>query len=318
MLAWTLAITLSAFPGGVVAAEPKPTIAQAKAKLRKLNERADAVVERYNQAGERYKAAKKKYGELNADVTRTGATAEALRGDLVRMALNSYQYGDPTGWGGLMAQSSPEATLGSMASVELMARVKQQRLQAYEDTTRDLRQRFAKAKAALGEADRARDAVSDEKKKVEQLVSQQVELLRRLGAYNPGDPDSKGVEYTGSASGNTRLALQFAFAQIGKPYQWGGTGPNSFDCSGFTQAAWRLGGVELPRTTYQQWAWGAQRRVPLNALQPGDLLFSKGLGHMGMYVGDGKMIHSPQTGDVVKVSTLDGYWRGRLLGAVRP
>jgi cell wall-associated NlpC family hydrolase len=58
--------------------------------------------------------------------------------------------------------------------------------------------------------------------------------------------------------------------------------------------------------------------VPLDDLQPGDLLFSKGLGHMGMYAGNGKMIHSPQTGDVVKVVSLDDYWRNRLLGAIRP
>ncbi|WP_431922364.1 C40 family peptidase [Nonomuraea jabiensis] len=76
---------------------------------------------------------------------------------------------------------------------------------------------------------------------------------------------------------------------------------------------WRQGGVELPRTTYTQWNWGAGRRVPLDQLQPGDLLFSKGLGHMGMYAGNGKMVHAPQTGDVIKISTLDDYWRNRLL-----
>jgi cell wall-associated NlpC family hydrolase len=114
------------------------------------------------------------------------------------------------------------------------------------------------------------------------------------------------------------MALQFAFGQVGKPYQWGGTGPASFDCSGFSQASWAKAGVHLPRTTYAQWAWGASRRVSLDALQPGDLLFSRGLGHMGMYVGGGKMIHAPRTGDVIKVVALDDYWRGRLLGAVRP
>lgn len=321
VLAWSLALVLAAFPTPVNAgakAEPKPTIAQAKAKLRKLNERADQVVERYNQAGERYKGAKKKYDALSADVRSKGAKAESLRGDLARMAVTSYQYGDPTGFGGLFGDGSPQAALGSMATMAQLAGAKQQRLRAYEDTTRELRARFAEAKKALGEADRARDAVGDDKAEVEKLVREQIKLLRRLGAYNAGDPNSKGVEYTGSASGNARLALRFAFAQIGKPYQWGGTGPGSFDCSGFTQAAWRTGGVSLPRTTYQQWAWGASRRVPLDRLQPGDLLFSKGLGHMGMYAGNNKMIHSPQTGDVVKVSSLDGYWSGRLLGAIRP
>ncbi|MGW4800129.1 C40 family peptidase, partial [Nonomuraea sp. NPDC004297] len=77
-------------------------------------------------------------------------------------------------------------------------------------------------------------------------------------------------------------------------------------------------GVTLPRTTYTQWSWGAGRRVDLDAVKPGDLLFSRGLGHMGIYAGGGKMVHAPQTGDVVKVVDLDDYWRGRLVGAVRP
>ncbi|WP_433249503.1 C40 family peptidase [Streptosporangium sp. CA-135522] len=100
----------------------------------------------------------------------------------------------------------------------------------------------------------------------------------------------------------------------------GGEGPGSYDCSGLVQAAWRRAGLDLPRTTWEQWSWGASRRVPLdlNRLQPGDLLFSKGLGHMGMYAGGGKMVYAPPTGDIVKVVDLDDYWWGRLLGAVRP
>jgi cell wall-associated NlpC family hydrolase len=113
-------------------------------------------------------------------------------------------------------------------------------------------------------------------------------------------------------------AVKYAYKQIGDPYRYGGTGPGSWDCSGLSQAAWRKGGVSLPRTTHQQWAWGANRRVSMDSLRPGDLIFSRGLGHMGIYIGDGKMLHAPQTGDVVKITPLSRYGHHRFLGGIRP
>ncbi|MGW0199698.1 C40 family peptidase [Nonomuraea sp. NPDC003201] len=308
-------VALAVTPGAAVA-EPSP--AKARAKLVKLNEQADQVVERYNQATEAYKKAKKKYDTLNTELRLKDARASSLRDDLVRLAVNDYQFGPIRGWEGLAGQADPTAILNSMASFREMAESRAAKVRAYEAATKELRDRRNDAKTTLAESDTARDKVSDEKSKIEKLIAEQTKLLRRLGAFKTGDPNSAGIKYTGPASGNARLALQFAFAQVGKPYRFGGTGPGSYDCSGLTQAAWRQAGVELPRTTWTQWSWGSARRVPLNALQPGDLLFSKGLGHMGMYAGNGKMVHAPQTGDVIKVVDLDDYWRTRLLGAVRP
>ncbi|MEV1167534.1 NlpC/P60 family protein [Nonomuraea sp. NPDC049784] len=302
-------------PGAAVA-EPSP--AKARAKLVKLNEQADQVVERYNQASETYKRAKKKYDTLNAELSSKDAHATALRQDLARLAVSDYQLGPYRGWERFVAQADPQALMSGMASIQAMAQARAAKIRAYEATTKELRDRRNEAKKVLAEADAARDKVRDEKAKIQKLIAEQTKLLRRLGAFKTGDPNSPGIEYTGPASGNALVALRFAFAQVGKPYRYGGTGPGSYDCSGLTQAAWRQAGVELPRTTWTQWSWGANRRVPLNALEPGDLLFSKGLGHMGMYAGNGKMVHAPQTGDVIKVVDLDDYWRTRLLGAVRP
>ncbi|MFC7587587.1 C40 family peptidase [Nonomuraea antimicrobica] len=75
--------------------------------------------------------------------------------------------------------------------------------------------------------------------------------------------------------------------------------------------------MTLPRTTWQQWAWGANRKVDLDDLQPGDLIFSEGLGHVSIYAGNGDIVHAPQTGDVVKVVKLSAYGRN-LVGAIRP
>ncbi|MEV0162320.1 NlpC/P60 family protein [Nonomuraea fuscirosea] len=312
----TVAVTgAMAVPGAALA---DPTPAQARAKLVKLNEQADQLVERFNQATETYGKARKKYEKLDTELRAKQAQAEALRGEVAELALNDYQMGGPLGWQRYVVQGRPEAMLGGMASLEQIMLDRAAKVRAFHSATEDLRKRRDAAKGVLAEAESARDDVRDEKSKVDKLVGEQTKLLRRLGAFNTGNPRSTGITYTGPASGNARQALQFAFAQVGKPYRYGGTGPGSWDCSGLAQAAWRAAGVRLPRTTYTQWSWGAARRVPVSQAQPGDLLFSKGLGHMGLYVGDGKMVHAPQTGDVVKVVVLDDYWRNRLIGAVRP
>ncbi|MFC5834217.1 C40 family peptidase [Nonomuraea insulae] len=312
----TMGMGVIAGAPGAAAADPTP--AQAKAKLVKLNEQADRLVERYNQATEAHKKARQRYEKLETELERKTAQAEALRGEVAEMAVNEYRLGASLGWQRYVIQGRPEAVLGSMATLEQIALDRAATVRAFEAATKELRERRDSAKDVLGEADRARDDVRDDKAKVEKLVSEQMKLLRRLGAYKSGNTRGTGATYTGPASGNARQALQFAFAQVGKPYRYGGTGPGSFDCSGLTQAAWRAAGVQLPRTTYTQWSWGSGRRVSVSEAQPGDLLFSRGLGHMGMYVGGGKMLHAPQTGDVVKIVDLDAYWRNRLIGAIRP
>ncbi|WP_346433713.1 NlpC/P60 family protein [Nonomuraea composti] len=316
VLVTALTMTMAAAVPGPAWADPSP--ARARARLVKLNERADQLVERYNQATETYRAARKKHQALDGELAGKERQVAGLREELAAIAVHDYQFGPSMGWQHIAVGGRPEAMLNGMAALDQMARDRAAKIQAFEEATKGLRERRDQARTALEAAARARDDVRGKQEEVERLVKEQTRLLRRLGAYRNGNPRSTGIAYTGPATGNAREALQFAFAQVGKPYRYGGTGPDSFDCSGLTQAAWRAAGVRLPRTTYTQWAWGAARRVPLDQLQPGDLLFSKGLGHMGMYAGGGRMVHAPQTGDVVKVVDLDDYWRGRLAGAIRP
>nr|WP_188269193.1 MULTISPECIES: C40 family peptidase [unclassified Streptomyces] len=98
-------------------------------------------------------------------------------------------------------------------------------------------------------------------------------------------------------------AIAFAYAQLGKPYVWGATGPSAYDCSGLTRAAWRSAGVSLPRTTYSQ--INAGRRVPLFELAPGDLVFFySGISHVGLYIGNDRMIHAPRPGTPVRIAPI--------------
>ncbi|MDH2424559.1 C40 family peptidase [Sphaerisporangium sp. TRM90804] len=315
MTAGLMAVVMVTQAGGA-GAEPKPTAAQAKARLEKLSDQADKVVDKYNDASERYKKARKAYNALNGRLKGQLERIEGLRAGLVSVAVSSYQTGDLLAWPNLITQGDPDMLLSGLASVDQLSAGRSRSLAEYENAIKGLKGDRDKAKNGYDDALKLLDELREQKKDVEKLVGEQERLLRRLNAFKAGNPNSGGIKYTGPASGNARAALQFAYAQVGKPYRYGGTGPGSWDCSGLTQAAWRAAGVSLPRTAASQYSWGASRRVPLSALQPGDLVFRSGLGHVGMYAGDGKMVHAPRTGDVVKVVPLSSYHG--LMGAIRP
>jgi cell wall-associated NlpC family hydrolase len=112
-------------------------------------------------------------------------------------------------------------------------------------------------------------------------------------------------------------AVRFAYSQRGRPYVWGGTGRGGFDCSGLVQQSWRHAGVRLARTASSQFHT-IHTHISSHRLRPGDLVFFHGLGHVGMYVGHGRFIHSPHTGDHVRVTRFDRYYRRTFVGATRP
>ncbi|XVQ86681.1 C40 family peptidase [Microbispora siamensis] len=131
--------------------------------------------------------------------------------------------------------------------------------------------------------------------------------------------DSANTKVTKSAlqQEKAKHAIKAAKKHLGDPYVWGATGPRAFDCSGLVQFAWRKAGVKLPRTTWSMLN-AVKKRVSLAHLKPGDLIFTSGGGHVGMYIGHKKVISAPHSGAVVSVDKLNGYWRSSFLTAVRP
>jgi cell wall-associated NlpC family hydrolase len=135
-----------------------------------------------------------------------------------------------------------------------------------------------------------------------------------------GTASTQALPDVPAASTAAASAIAAARTRLGTPYVWGATGPTSFDCSGLTQWAYRQAGVNIPRTSRQQYA--ALPKVPLSQLAPGDLVFyatdvrdPSTIHHVGMYVGAGLSLYAPRTGSTVKIGPV-GY--GRILGAVRP
>ncbi|MFG3172726.1 NlpC/P60 family protein [Streptomyces sp. NPDC048200] len=171
-----------------------------------------------------------------------------------------------------------------------------------------------------------------EKKKREQAAAKAAELARQQAAAEKAAKEKETEQ--GSSSGGTTgssgstatdpsyatkagKALAFARTQIGKPYVWGATGPDSYDCSGLTQAAWKAAGVSLPRVTYDQ--VNAGTTVSLTDAKPGDLVFFyDDISHVGLYIGNGMMIHAPKPGAYVREESIYYDGTSAIHSVVRP
>ncbi|TDC94890.1 hypothetical protein E1285_08070 [Actinomadura sp. 7K507] len=322
-LAAVACVTLTVSLASPVAAhaDPQPTRAQVQKKLDKLGEQMSHKVEKFNQLNEKLKIAKKKYQTASKSSKQEQAAFEEQRTKIAQMAAAAYKNGDTGGVAGFVGTGDPQAILDQSAVMSHLSEARSSQLTQFLATAQRLRREEAQAKAAYEDVKGKTKELRDQKTKLDKEVAKQKALLRRLGGgtspSSGGGSGSTGGSYNGPASGPARKALDFAYAQLGKPYSYGAEGPGSYDCSGLTMKAWAAAGVGITRTTNSQYA--ATKRVDKSNLQPGDLIFFSGLGHVGMVVGGGKMIHAPRTGKNVEVvSYTSGYYLNNYYGAGRP
>jgi len=179
------------------------------------------------------------------------------------------------------------------------------RLQA-EEARRQL-QLAAQARARLASQQQAASAG-----RVQAVDAATGDIASALSAGGGGPADSLlPAAPPARYGGVVAIAMQY----LGVPYVWGGASPSGFDCSGFIQYVFNQVGVSLPHHAASQYGYGTP--VALNDLQPGDLVFFDGLGHAGIYIGGGQFIHAPHTGDVVKISSMSGWYSSTFVGARR-
>ncbi|MFG2128147.1 NlpC/P60 family protein [Streptomyces sp. NPDC048751] len=175
-----------------------------------------------------------------------------------------------------------------------------------------------KREAAARKAAELAKQQAAQQKAQEEAAAQQDSSSPSSPSSSPSSPSSSSSTPTDSSyATKAEKALAFARAQIGKPYVWGATGPDSYDCSGLTQAAWKAAGVDLPRVTYDQVNVGTT--VSLADAQPGDLVFFyDDISHVGIYIGNGMMIHAPKPGAYVREESI--YYDGEsgIHSVVRP
>jgi cell wall-associated NlpC family hydrolase len=315
-------------------AEPKLTPDQARTKVAALYQQAEQATEEYDGAKEQADTATSALSALQDELARKTAQLNTTRDALGSIAAAQYRSGgiDPLLQ---LALSSTPGTYLTRASYLSQAGTQQTaalaRLAAQQ---RDIARTRAQAAGKLAVLRDAQAEVADHKRTVTAKLAAAQALLAQLtaaqraavaaeekpvpasGAPASASRDTARVPLAPVAAPSPRAAqaVAFAYRAIGLPYVWGATGPNAYDCSGLTQAAWRAAGVSLPRTTYTQIDAGT--RISRSHLQPGDLVFFySGVSHVGLYVGGGLMIHAPHPGSAVRVAPISEM---PFAGAVRP
>ncbi|GAA0371332.1 NlpC/P60 family protein [Actinoallomurus spadix] len=312
----SLAIAVSLTTAGTADATPKPSAAAARKELAKLNPELDKKVDQYNKTKTELDAAKKRLRILQAQKKAEQATYDRLHTRVVQLAADQYKTGQSDPATAVLASGNPDQALDQMSTFMHLASNRGQELTAFLASTQRLQRDLAAVQSTVQDVSEKARKLRSQKASLERQIAKQRRLERQAGETTSSSGGKIGGTYTGPASGSARAALNYAYAQLGKPYIYGGTGPQGYDCSGLTMMSWRAAGVSLPRVVPDQ--YNATRRVAQSDVQPGDLVFLSGNGHVGMMVDSGHFIHAPRTGENVMISPLAGYWQGQLVGFGRP
>lgn len=295
-------------------AEPQLTPDRIKADVHTLYREAEAATEKYNGAEEKAESAQRRLRDLQDEAARRKDRLNSARDALGSAAAAQYRGGGLDPALQLFLSEDPDGYLDGAALAERAGSRRQAAVGRVRTQLREIEQLRGAARIEVKSLTSRRAELERHRKTVDTKLTAARRLLSRLTpeqrAALAGGTDRAPRSSTDTrddlAAPGPRAAEAVSYAQqkLGSPYVWGATGPNAFDCSGLVQAAYRSAGVSLPRTTYAQ--IDAGRRIPRSELRPGDLVFFySGISHVGIYVGDGRMIHAPNPSAPVRVAPID-------------
>jgi cell wall-associated NlpC family hydrolase len=299
------AAALGAVPAPSALAAP---LDDTRAEIDRLHTAAEKATEAYNKAAERAGTLRRQVRDAQDRIARQQSHINSLREELGSLAGAQYRDGGIDPAVALLLTSEPDDYLDKAAVLDRIGVRQAGELRSLQKALRELDQERAEASAKVAELDESRRDVAAHKKTVERKLAAARRLLNSLpdddrAAYDrasrTGRADLPGLGGDAAASGRAAAALAAARAALGKPYVWGANGPSGFDCSGLTQWSYAQAGVALPRTSQAQRYAG--RQVPLSEARPGDLVaYRSDASHIGMYAGNGQVIHAPRPGAPVR------------------
>ncbi|MEV4555887.1 NlpC/P60 family protein [Kitasatospora sp. NPDC049285] len=300
------------------AAPASPSKDEVKAQVDKLLEEQEQAAEKFNGAKERSDQLRKQADQLQDQVARSQEQMTELASGLAAVAGDQYRQGGVDPSMQLMLSANPDTYLAQASSFDQAASTQAETLKSLKDQQRRLDQQKQEAAQVLAELDSQTKALNDAKADVQDKLQQAQKLLSKLSAADrasilegTGGSASRSasrvdISSLPPASGYAAVAVKAALGKQGAPYVWGATGPSSFDCSGLMQWAYAQAGVSIPRTSQSQATAGVNVGRDWHNAQPGDLVIYYGdQHHVGMYIGNGLVLHAPHTGDVVKTMAVD-------------
>jgi peptidoglycan DL-endopeptidase CwlO len=346
------AASATADPGTIASkqAEAQSVLGQ----IQQLDSSLERAVEAYNLATVKLNRIKHDLSQNTVALSSARKSLKRAQGQLVNRAVDMYTSGDQNaGLAVLLGASNLDDMLGRIDASERVSQQDTLVLRQVSHLRREVqhRQRFlqhahAEQVQVVAERNAARASIESQLGQRRSLLSsiqgeivhlkaveaaRQAELQREAEARlaqqqsqqrqatlaptvpvtAPQAPSPTAPAPPPTHGGVVGIAMRY----LGTPYVWGGASPSGFDCSGFVMYVFAQVGVSLPHSSYAQYGYGSA--VSRGDLQPGDLVFFDGLGHVGIYIGGGSFIHSPHTGDVVKISSLSGWYASTFVGARR-
>jgi cell wall-associated NlpC family hydrolase len=341
------AASANATPGSVAAKQAQAQ--EVLAQIQQIDQNMGAAVEQYNLANVRLQKIESDQHENRRQLTLTRKNLKIAQASLAARLVSTYTSSeDNSTLSLLLGSTSFEDLLNRVEAVNstsqqdasivqqvtsFKAAIQQHRAQlqkAHSEQQSVVAQKAAQKQRIESQLASRRQLLSSIKGQIAQIKAAEVAQQRQLAASarariagEPPVPATGGVGVSASTPEGSVVAppnvhggvVGIAMHYLGVPYVWGGSTPRGFDCSGLVVYVFAQIGVSLPHSSYAMYTMGTP--VSLSQLQPGDLVFFTGASHMGIYIGGGQFIHAPHTGDVVKISSLSGYYSANFVGGRR-
>ncbi|MET7305018.1 NlpC/P60 family protein, partial [Embleya sp. NPDC005575] len=322
---------------GTASADPAQSFQQTKERVNQLHNDVIKATDAANGVEEQITKQQGTANQTQARITEEQAALNTLRDQIGLLAANQYRSGGLPPSLSLALSGDPEGYLQKSQMLAQLDGQQAAKLKQIAAQARVLQQDRTEASSQLAELEKLRTELNKNKTEIQTKLAEAQRLLNTLtekqkkevldSDEHAGNTDTRGNDRSSrdkpdtpppatnvQVSGRAAAAVAFARAQIGKPYVPRGVGPDSYDCSGLTQASWRAANVKLTRTTWTQVNDGP--RVSKDALQPGDLVFFfADNSHVGIYIGGGQIIHAPRPGKNVTIAPVNSM---QFYAAVRP
>jgi cell wall-associated NlpC family hydrolase len=306
------------FPSGT--AQAQPTIQDVQHRVDRLYHAAEQASERYNAIHVQLQSMRGDVSALRADQARQQKQTEKARRLVADAIVRQYEGDSLSAVGQAVVSSDPNAFVSQLTTMSAFNSMQAGQYSSYLTQAKALTLRQQATSAQLAKVAELEKQAAQDKATIDKNLAAAKSLLSKLqaDARQRLIDASRGTTRVSAAdvpaSGRAAVAVHFALAQIGKAYVYGAAGPNAYDCSGLTMAAWGAAGVGLPHSSSAQ--FGSGTHISASQLQPGDLVFYyHPISHVGMYIGHGMIVNAENPSAGIRIT---GLYSMPYVGAVRP